>query len=69
LADNRNMTLAGRAVSQSVSQSDNRWVSVVCYCCEKLVVEAGLQFGNPEGGERPPFEAVTKQCPVKTVRD
>jgi hypothetical protein len=34
---------------------------VVSCCCEKLVAEAGEQFGNPEEGERPPLEAATKQ--------
>jgi hypothetical protein len=33
--------------------------------CE-LVAEAPRQFGNPEGGESPPFEAVTRQRLVKT---
>jgi hypothetical protein len=32
----------------------------------KPVVEARGQFGNPEEGERPPFEAVTRQRLVKT---
>jgi hypothetical protein len=30
-------------------------------CCEKLVAEAGGQFGNPEERESPPLEAATKQ--------
>jgi hypothetical protein len=32
----------------------------VSRCCEKLVAEAGGQFGNPEKAERPPLEAATK---------
>jgi hypothetical protein len=35
-------------------------------CCEKLVVEARGQFGNPEEGERPLLEAATRQRLVKT---
>jgi hypothetical protein len=35
------------------------------FSCELLLLEAGIRgvgpFGNPEEGERPPFEAVTKQ--------
>jgi hypothetical protein len=31
-----------------------------------LVAEARGQFGNPEKGERPPLEAVTRQRLVKT---
>jgi hypothetical protein len=37
----------------------------VSCCCEKLVAEAGGQFGNPEEGERPQLEAVTRKL-VKT---
>jgi hypothetical protein len=33
---------------------------VVRCCCEKLVAEARGQFGNPEAGERPPLDAVTR---------
>jgi hypothetical protein len=32
----------------------------------KLVAEARGQFRNPEEGERPPLEAVTRQRLVKT---
>jgi hypothetical protein len=32
----------------------------------KLVAEARGHFENPEEGERPPLEAVTRQRPVKT---
>jgi hypothetical protein len=35
---------------------------------EKLVAEARGQFGNPEEGKRPPFEAATKQRLVKTEK-
>jgi hypothetical protein len=36
--------------------------SVLVSCCsEKLVVEAWGLFGNPEEGERPPLEAVTRK--------
>jgi hypothetical protein len=35
------------------------------YCCENLVAEARGQFGNPEEGERPPLETVTRQRLVK----
>jgi hypothetical protein len=35
---------------------------------EKMVAEAGVQFGNPEEGERPPLEADTKQRLVKTEK-
>jgi hypothetical protein len=38
----------------------------VSCCCEKLVVEARVQFGNPEEGEYPSLEAVTEQRLVKT---
>jgi hypothetical protein len=38
----------------------------VSCCCEKLVAEAWGQFGNPEEGERPSLEAVTRQRLVKT---
>jgi hypothetical protein len=49
-----------------VSQLDNRWGSVVVSCCcEKLAAEEGEQFGNPEEGERPPLEGVTRRL-VKT---
>jgi hypothetical protein len=41
-------------------------VPVSC-CCYKLVAEALGQFGNPEDGERPPLEAVTRQQLVKTA--
>jgi hypothetical protein len=33
--------------------------------CEKLVVEARGQFGNPEKAEHPPLETATKQTAVK----
>jgi hypothetical protein len=33
----------------------------VSCCCEKLVAEARGQFGNPEEGERPQLEAVTRK--------
>jgi hypothetical protein len=36
---------------------------------EKLVAEAWGQFGNPEKGERPPLEDVTKQRLVMTVTE
>jgi hypothetical protein len=29
--------------------------------CQKLVGEEREQFGNPEEGERPPLEAVTRE--------
>jgi hypothetical protein len=29
--------------------------------CEKIIAEARRQFGNPEEGERPPLEAVTRK--------
>jgi hypothetical protein len=32
---------------------------------EKLVAEAGDRFGNPEEGEHPPLEAITRRL-VKT---
>jgi hypothetical protein len=38
---------------------------VRCCNCDKLVAEARGQFGNPEEGERPPLEAVTRRL-VKT---
>jgi hypothetical protein len=38
---------------------------LVSCCCKKLVAEARGQCGNPEEGERPPLEAVTRR-PVKT---
>jgi hypothetical protein len=34
--------------------------------CELLLSEARGQFGNPEEGERPPLEAVTRKL-VKTA--
>jgi hypothetical protein len=38
---------------------------LVSCCCYKLVAEAWGQFGNPEEGEHPPLEAVTRKL-VKT---
>jgi hypothetical protein len=34
---------------------------LVSCCCWKLVAEARGEFGNPEKGECPPFQAATKQ--------
>jgi hypothetical protein len=34
-------------------------------CCEKLIAEAREPLGNPDEGERPAFEAVTRKL-VKT---
>jgi hypothetical protein len=49
---------------------DNHWSStVVSCCCEKLVAEAKGLYENPEEGEHPPMEAITKQWLVKTVTD
>jgi hypothetical protein len=49
-----------------VSQLNNRPGSDVVSCCrEKLVAEAGEQFGNTEEGECPPLEDVTIRV-VKT---
>jgi hypothetical protein len=39
---------------------------VVSCRCQKLVTEARGQFWNPEEGERPPLEAVTRRQLVKT---
>jgi hypothetical protein len=38
----------------------------VSCCCEKLVAEARGQLGNPEEGECPTLETVTRQRLVKT---
>jgi hypothetical protein len=46
-----------RVVGESVGVSS----VVVSSRCEKLVAEARGQFGNPEEGERPPLEAVTRK--------
>jgi hypothetical protein len=35
-------------------------------CCEKLVAEAWGQLENPEQGEIPPLEAVTRQRLMQT---
>jgi hypothetical protein len=35
---------------------------------KKLVAEPGDSSGNPEDGERPPIEAVTKERLVKTEK-
>jgi hypothetical protein len=44
-----------------MSELDNRWGSVgVRCCCEQLVAETRGQFGNPEEGECPLLEAVTR---------
>jgi hypothetical protein len=37
----------------------------VKFRCEKLVAEARGVFGNPEEGERPPLETVTRQRMMK----
>jgi hypothetical protein len=48
--------------SDLVGEREDCWGSVVVSCCcEKLVAEAQGQFGNPEEGERPLLEAVTRR--------
>jgi hypothetical protein len=55
-------------VSGLVSELEDWFGSaVVSCCCEKLVAEAREQFGNPDEGERPPLEAVTRQDWCRTV--
>jgi hypothetical protein len=50
-----------------VSELENCCGSVVViFCCEKLLAAVRGQFGNPEEGECPPLEAVTRQRLVKT---
>jgi hypothetical protein len=57
---------AWSGVSWLVSELEDSYGSVVVSCCcENLVAEARGQFGNPEEGERPPLEAVTRKL-VKT---
>jgi hypothetical protein len=49
-----------------VSEFDNRWGSVVVYCCcEKLVTEAQGKLGNPEERECPTLQNVARKL-VKT---
>jgi hypothetical protein len=38
-----------------------RGTIVVRYCCEKLVVDAGVHFGNLEEAELPSLEPVTRK--------
>jgi hypothetical protein len=38
---------------------------VVSRCCHKLVAETWGQIGNPEEGEPPPLEAVTRKLVKK----
>jgi hypothetical protein len=40
-------------VWRGVSELEDCSGSVVVSCCNKLVAEARVQFGNPEKGERP----------------
>jgi hypothetical protein len=53
-------------VGELVSELEDCCSSVlVSRCCEKLVADAQGQFRNPEEGERPPLETVTRRL-VKT---
>jgi hypothetical protein len=52
-------------VGEWVSELDCCGSVLVSCWCEKLLAEARGQFGNPEEGERPPLEAVTRKR-VKT---
>jgi hypothetical protein len=46
----------------SESELQDCWGSdIVSCCCEKLVAEARGPLANPEEGERPPLEAVTRR--------
>jgi hypothetical protein len=56
-----------QSVSELLSELENCCGSVlVSCCCQKLVAVARGQCGNPEEGESPPLEAVTRQPLVKT---
>jgi hypothetical protein len=54
--------IAVQGSEESICELEDCWSSaIVTCCCEKLVAEARGQFGNPEEGERPPLEAVTRR--------
>jgi hypothetical protein len=52
-------------VGELNNRNNRRGSVTVSCCCEKPVSEARGQFGNPEEGERPLLEAVTRQRLVK----
>jgi hypothetical protein len=55
-----------KLVVEWVSELEDCCESVLTTCyCGKLVAEARGQFGNPEEGECPPLEAVTRRQQVK----
>jgi hypothetical protein len=59
--------IGAESIGEWIGELDDRWGSfVVSCCCETLVAEARVYFGNPEEEDRPPLEAATKQRLVKT---